>query len=359
MKKVFENITLACGSLLFTFLVAETVLTFMPVVGVARTQELSADGNAFDVSSVRNGSVTYSDGWAMRNPLVKRTNNMGFFSKYDYEPGAQVVVAIGDSYTEAAQVEFEGTFHQRAATAIGVPVYNFGLSGAPLSQYEAYLAEACKRFRPTAAVFAIIHNDFDESFRAHRARSGFFHYSDTEPVTLEPTAYEISTLRKWVTKSSLVRYLFFNLHLRHHVRRMTSGSAEGHTVALSFSGSSNVDVAVSKRAIDVFLSRIDRHCLRKDQLVFLLDSDRQAIYRKFERRDEAMMYFRDRAIALGYRAIDLHPVFQANYEKEKTIFESANDPHWDRHGHKVIGTLLGAELNKPQYRLRVARQATQ
>ncbi len=357
MKSLLENITLACGSVLVMLLLAETALSFMPVVGVSRTQELSANGSPFDVSSVKNGSITYSDGWAFRNPLVKQTNNYGFFSKYDYKAGAPVVVAIGDSYTEAAQVEFEGTYHQRAAAKIGKPIYNFGLSGAPLSQYEAYLMESCKQFRPTAAVFAIIHNDFDESFRAHRARSGFFHYSDDAPHTLTPTPYKISTLRKWVTKSNLVRYAFFNLHMRHHVRRMTSDSASDHKVALSFSGSSNVDVSVSQQAINVFLSRIDMHCLRKDQIVFVLDSDRQAVYKNFKRRDDAMMYFRDQARKLGFRTIDLHPVFAASYAHDNTVFESSDDPHWDRHGHKVIGDLLGDELKKPQYHQRLAQQS--
>jgi len=355
MKNLLGNITLAVCSVVFTLIIAEIFLSFMPVVGVARTQELAEDGNPFDVSSVKNGSVTYSDGWSFRNPLVKKTNNLGFFSEYDYEPNAPVIVSIGDSYTEAAQIEFEGAFHQRAARAVGKPVYNFGLSGAPLSQYEAYLSETCKRFRPSAAVFAIIHNDFDESFQAHRARSGFFHYSDDEPTTLTPTEYTISPLRKLVTKSSLVRYLFFNMHMRHYVRQLTSGSASDHKVALSFSGASNVDVAVSKQAIDVFLSRIDKYCLDKSQMVFLLDSDRQAIYASIDRRDEAMVYFRDRAKALGFRAIDLHPVFQESYAKDKQMFESANDPHWDRHGHKIVGNVLAQELRKPQYHERVAQ----
>ncbi len=356
MKNLPGNVALACGSVLVTLVLAEFVLQFLPVTGVARTQSLGKNGTAFDVASVKDGSVSYSDGWNMRNPLIKRTNNYGFFSRYNYVRKTPVVLAIGDSYTEAAQVEFEKTYHQRLATAIGRPVYNFGLSGAPLSQYEAYLREGCRQFRPTAAVFAVIHNDFDESFRAHRARSGFFHYSDDVPATLTPTPYKISTLRRIVTKSSLVRYLFFNLNLRHLVRRLTSGSAEGHRVALSFSGSSGNDIAVSKRAIDIFLSRIATHCLARERIIFLTDSDRQAIYGGFARRDEAMLYFRDRAAALGFRTIDLHPVFSASYAKDGIMFESPYDPHWNRHGHEIIGNLLAEEFKNPLYRQKVALQ---
>ncbi|MEO0618219.1 MAG: SGNH/GDSL hydrolase family protein [Pseudomonadota bacterium] len=358
MKNLLGNLALSAGSLVLTLALLEAALAFLPVTGVARTQMLKQDGRPFDVASTPNSSVTYSDTWRMRNPLVKATNNFGFFSDFDYRPGAKVIVAIGDSYTEAAQVEFENTFHQRAAQAIEREVYNFGLSGAPLSQYEAYLDEVCDTFQPQAAVFAIIHNDFDESFRAHRSRDGFFHYADAEPHALAPSPYDISTLRRIVTKSNLVRYLFFNMHLRHYVRTYTSGSASDHNVEISFSGSSNVDIGIKKAAIDRFLSQVGKKCLNPSQIIFLADSDRQALYTGLPRRDAAMLYFLQTARGGGYHVIDLHDHFAAAWGKHGKAFETSSDAHWDRHGHRVVGEALAEALELPQFEKTAMQRTT-
>ncbi|MEL7544236.1 MAG: SGNH/GDSL hydrolase family protein [Pseudomonadota bacterium] len=358
MKNLLGNLALAAGSLVLTLGLLEIMLAFMPVTGVARTQVLSSTGRPFDVASTPNASVTYSDTWRMRNPLVKATNNFGFFSDFDYTPRARIVVAIGDSYTEAAQVEFENTFHQRAARLTGHEIYNFGLSGAPLSQYEAYLDQACATFQPQAAVFAVIHNDFDESFRAHRSRAGFFHYADNAPHALAPTPYEISTLRRLVTKSNLVRYLFFNMHLRHYVRTYTSGSSSNHNVEISFSGSSNVDIRIKRAAIDRFLAQVGEKCLDPSQIIFLADSDRESLYTGITRRDAAMLYFLETARAGGFQVVDLHTHFAAAWRKHGKAFETSSDAHWDRSGHRVVGEALAEVLSLQRFKPDPARRTT-
>ncbi|MEL6287193.1 MAG: SGNH/GDSL hydrolase family protein [Pseudomonadota bacterium] len=344
MRGLAGNLMLAAASLLVTLGLIEVALWTMPVVEVARTQTLARDGKPFDVSSKISASVTYSDGWAFRNPQTKRTNNFGFFSRHDYLRGADAVLAIGDSYTEAAQVSFGQTFHQIAARRIGRPVYNFGLSGAPLSQYEAYLEQACEMFRPRAAAFAIIHNDFDESFRGWRARDGFFHYDDSPPHALTPTPYDISMLRRIATQSSLVRYLFFNLHLRSYIRQFTSGSAATHSVSIAFSGASNAPAAIKRAGIDRFLDGVATYCLPKTRIIFLLDTDREAIYAGVSRRDENMMYFRSAAKARGFITVDLHDAFARTYMRDARRFDAITDPHWNARGHALVGQALVTAL---------------
>jgi len=49
-------------------------------------------------------------------------------------------------------------------------VYSFGMSGAPLSQYVAWMKHANRNYTPFIFVFNIIGNDFDERYRGTMTR---------------------------------------------------------------------------------------------------------------------------------------------------------------------------------------------
>ena len=64
--------------------------------------------------------------------------------------------------------------HCGASTEI--PVYSFGMNGAPLSQYLAYAEHARDMYRPDALVIPIIENDFGESFRQFQAGRNYLSF---------------------------------------------------------------------------------------------------------------------------------------------------------------------------------------
>ena len=77
-----------------------------------------------------------------------------------------------------------------------------------MSQYEAYVSQICKEFKPQKIIISVIGNDFNESLYESRARSGFFHYHKNGKLL--PTYYDVSLFRKFANKSNLIRYLYFH-----------------------------------------------------------------------------------------------------------------------------------------------------
>ena len=106
-------------------------------------------------------------------------------------------------------------------------MYNIGISGAPLSQYHAYTNEICKRYKPKNILILIIPNDLRQSLKKHRIRNGWFHYDENN--LLKVTTYEISWYRSLANKSSLVRYLYFNLRVGSLYRKFFRGYSDTNT----------------------------------------------------------------------------------------------------------------------------------
>jgi hypothetical protein len=42
-----------------------------------------------------------------------------------------------------------------------------------------------------------------------------------------------------------------------------------------------------------------------------------------------------RARALGYKVVDLHPLFAQIHRRDGSTFEFADDAHWNENGHRV------------------------
>ncbi len=337
MGWVKNGITLLI-SCLFTLLIVELGLRFMPVMEVSRVKPLFSNSQPFDVSTVANAKLMHSSEWNFENALERQTNNAGFFSDYDYEPGHEGVFVIGDSFVEARQVRFEETFHQLIAKQLGEPVYNIGLSGAPLSQYHAYAKQVCSDYKPTAMVISIIGNDFDESLYDQRARSGFFHYDSSG--ALVPTTYEISTLRQWANRSSLIRYMYFNLNV--------GGLLQSARQAEPTSQESKLELVTYPQLTELFLRELSSLCVPASAITFVLDANRyetpeSSIYTENPVRLNKMVDFKVKAEEQGFRVVDMQDVMLAHYRTNNRVFEYSYDYHWNTLGHAVVAeTVLNA-----------------
>ena len=84
-----------------------------------------------------NQKTTLSLGKNFYKIVEKSTNNYGFYSSYDYIINSKPNIAIiGDSLIEAAQIRSEDTFGEMIQSENpDLKVYQFGVSGVPLSQY--------------------------------------------------------------------------------------------------------------------------------------------------------------------------------------------------------------------------------
>lgn len=315
-----------------TLLLIEALLRFFPVMDVSRVKPLSETDRAFTVSALNDSTLAHSSQWDFKNALDRQTNNYGFFSDYDYEPGFNGLVVIGDSFVEARQVAFDKTFHQLMATQTGQAVYNVGLSGAPLSQYQAYAADVCREFSPAAMVFTIIANDFEESFHQHRARDGFYHYRNNGELL--PTPYRISTARKLANRSSLIRYLYFHLGLG----AILAGGAADASATTS-------DLNLYKLATDQFIQNLLGLCLSPERITFVLDANRyetpeNTIYTDKPQRLEKMQYFKQVAKNAGFNIVDMQDPMIYAHEETGDTFEYSFDYHWNELGHQLVAKAL-------------------
>ena len=190
--------TTSVCSVLVVIIVAEIVLRFFPVEMSPRTVALNASNPV--LRAPPNTRFSHSFGWAFRHPNSGRTNNDGFFNDQDYHrDGPRPLLAvIGDSYIEAKMVPYEATVQGRLAKALKPAgrVYSFAMSGAPLSQYLAWLSYARDAYTPDAAIITVVGNDFDESHSKYATREGFYHYTEDKAgaLRLGMTEYEPSWL---------------------------------------------------------------------------------------------------------------------------------------------------------------------
>jgi hypothetical protein len=350
---LLKNIALAVVSLALTLALIELALRFFPVTDVIREKPLAADSSPFQVSALAHKDYDYSRGWDFHTARTRRTNNEGFFSDFDYEDGFSGIVAVGDSFVEAMQVDFDDTFHQRLAKNLGVEIYNVALSGAPLSQYQAYVDEICERYRPTKIVIPIINNDFDESLYEHRSRDGFFNYD--EDGTLRPTPYSLGLLRQAANASSLVRYVYFHLSLgallnapapdEHDDAEDTSSGqdtpAQQDEPVKEAAPQQDDRYAPHRVAAGYFLDNMAEVCVAPSDIVFVVDALRsdKGIYGGGE-ETPFMREFADGAARRGFSVIDLTPVMKARFEATGERFEFPDDAHWNARAHALIAETL-------------------
>ncbi len=139
------------GPVLLVLASAELVLRFLPVEMSVRTLPLDAAHPV--LRAPPNTRFSHSVGWHFQNPNSGRINNDGFFNEQDYHRNGPrpLIVVVGDSYIEAKMVPYPETIQGRLAADLtgSGRVYSFAMSGAPLSQYLAWIGYAREPTRPT------------------------------------------------------------------------------------------------------------------------------------------------------------------------------------------------------------------
>ena len=346
------------GSVLFVLVAAEVVLRFFPVEVSARTMALNAENSV--LRAPPNTRFSHSVGWNFRHPNSGRVNNDGFFNDQDYsrEGPRPLIAVIGDSYVEAKMVPYEQTIQGRLAKNIGKfgRAYSFALSGAPLSQYLAWSSYARESYAPDAMIVVVVGNDFDESRVKYMIRDGFYHYAEDGDgvLRLRLTEYNPSFWRIFMVESALARYLAFHLRVRESWARlkgkvMAFFRPAGDRNAPRYVGNTQAATSAKRQrhsiaVVDAFFRDLpQRSGLRPERILILLDGLRPSIYEPEKEVAERKSYFakmRDYVIRTaaehGYPVIDLHEVFEADYQQNEQRFEFDIDAHWSGYGHGVV-----------------------
>ncbi|MGQ0677902.1 MAG: hypothetical protein ACT4N4_17710 [Rhodospirillales bacterium] len=329
---------------------AEIVLRFLPVASGLRTQAVTETSPVFRLAP--NRDYVYSRDWDLAMVNRGRVNNAGFVNRQDYarDSALPVLAIVGDSYVEALMVPFAETMQGRLAKALQgkLRVYSFAASGAPLSQYLIWARHAARDYGAKALIVNVVGNDFDESHVDHRVASGFWLYAPGANGALRLALFDYTPglARQMIAHSALARYLVFNLGIKKSAGELeaalrglfswASPSAPqyaGNTTAAA----DDTRVKNSLAVIDAFFRDLPEMTgLPAERIAFTLDGFRypsaggENTYFGRMRRE-----FAARAQANGYEVIDIDPMFQEHYRRNRQRFEFPRDGHWNAVAHGV------------------------
>lgn len=296
-----------------------------------------------------------------------RINAQGWNSghaSYDEAPppdGVKRIAIIGDSFVEALQIPYDASLAEQleGAGQGRLQVYRFGISGAPLSQYLAMARHVARTYRPDMIVLVLVHNDFDESFLMTPGRytSSFLKFRmDGDQVTGEiaPAPY-VSDWRDWLRQTAMVRYFYYRQKLNPAaaVARLSSGAPVIYqaNVALDAVAAQRAAIrGVMDYAFVQFRSLAGEWNFRP---LLIMDGDRQNIYTGADRAAlyaDGVLWLNGAASQAAAGAelafIDLHPLFEMDWQASRAPFEFHMDNHWNERSHRVAAEAIRSWLQQ-------------
>jgi hypothetical protein len=306
-----------------------------------------------------NRDFVYSHDWDMVLANRGHVNNAGFVNDQDYQKDESppLLAVVGDSMIEAAMVPYRDTLQGRLSVVLAskLRVYSFAASEAPLSQYLIWARHAVREYRAQALVINVVSN-FDESHSVYRTTAGFWHYvPDTNgALQLRLFEYRPGRLRDLVVASALARYLLFNMQVSVHWIELRSRLFGRPAMATPRDAATSKRVRDSLAVVDAFFRDLPHYAgLPASRILFVVDGFRYSDMAEaggfFDRMRRV---FLEKAVSLGYDAIDLDPIFFERHRRTGEHFEFARDGHWSTTGHdaafdavvgsRFMGRLLSA-----------------
>ncbi|HEY6505090.1 MAG TPA: hypothetical protein VIZ28_14025 [Chitinophagaceae bacterium] len=282
-----------------------------------------------------------------------RINNEGWNSPIDYfaerKPGVKRIAVIGDSYIEAWQVDAEKSYPSLLNHSLGkdYEVYSFGVSASSLSQYLHVSRYVEKTYSPDIYIFNLVHNDFHESINGLAYIPMYMtikmdndsSFTEVPPVKPERTFSKIPGGQLF-RKSSLFRYLYYNLNLMEKFRSKKAGAKE---VEMNVAVADVVDKKDSLRAVTGYLLKKIKIELGNKEIIFVMDAPRNNIYAGD--LDKSKVAWLNGMVAeyckeLNLPFIDLTPYMVNDYQENKKRFETKYDNHWAEYGHQFVAGVL-------------------
>ena len=339
MQRLFNRLAWVFLGAVFTALLLECALRFLPVsMGLYRTSQ--SDRWPLHNSEPRL-PYAYSISWAMLNAHRGTTNNYGHIAPFDFVQGSRPVIVIGDSFIESLMNDYSDTLQGQLAQMAHSPrtVYGLGVSGLSVSDYLALSRLARDEFSPVAAVFLMVDGDFSESLGPHPGHHSLVPEGGTlkavyAPLTGESTAKKI---RKSVGDISLYRY--FQVNLQFTLAQIWK-PLSGEPVLAAKPEITAKDSTYQRQVADLMMAELPAGLgLPPECIVFLMDSDRYALYKSGQASapkdsPDVRRYFIEEALRRGFKVSDLDPVFKKRFAQDRAKFDYwPVDRHWNRLGH--------------------------
>jgi hypothetical protein len=361
-RNALANAAVVLSSIVFTLLMIELVLRFLPIAWALAVEPPTAQHPI--QRYVANTPFTWSFDWNLAPVVRGRSNAQGFLADYDYDAGAStpLVAVIGDSFIEALRVPFAESLTGRLQAMLGARgrAYAFAQSGSPLSQYIAYARHACATYRPHRLVVNVVGNDFDESVFENRRRDGIYHLYrrpdggfDWKLTPLAPPGLAERIARR----SALAIYLARNLNISGSIHWFKPTAANAANAAPpAFVGNTSADasparIAEGVQVIDWFLAELPQAaCLSPGEITIVVDAIRPIVFDTAAATAQASYFGQMRrsllaqAATRGFVVVDMDPYFRAAYAAGQGPFEYPNDGHWNPRGHAVAAAAVREAL---------------
>lgn len=280
--------------------------------------------------------------------------------------GALRIAVVGDSYVEALQVPpeaslAEGLERELAAQPGGTEVFRYGISGAPLSQYLHMARRAALPAKPDVLVALLVHNDFDESWRAAPGlyTQSFLHLrlgQDGSVDEIPPAPYGRRLLSGIRNGSAVWRYLAYGRQVRFETLRRMLLRHEPDTrfeANIDISGLDQRE-ALDRRATAYLFGRLQAECAQAGaRLLLVMDGVRSLIEADAPgARDYGAGALRlnrlagQEAARLGVPFLDLHQAFAEDFRQHRQPFAFAADGHWNAHAHALAAHAVALKLRE-------------
>lgn len=283
----------------------------------------------------------FSRGWAFDNARHGVTNAQGYANSADFRAGANVLV-IGDSFIESLMLDYPATLQGRLDAALHGGVYAAASSGDGLADGLENLTHYLPQLRPRMVVLFVEASDVADLLApASRGHSAF----DVSPagVRLRHVPYAEGAAKRWIARSALLRYLYYNLRLPEWL----DGKMELFKLnlfkparAAAAPGTDTGRSADRNAALDWYLAQVRRQADASGAaMVFLLDGDRNRLYTPAQPRprwaaDRA--WFMQAARRRGLAVIDMEPVFARHWQESRERLDFLpQDGHWNGAAHAL------------------------
>ena len=311
---------------------------------------------------------------------LKRTNDIGQFSDINLQTflknknNSIQLLAIGDSFVEALQVENQSSFHGllndfETNTNQKIISTSIGSSGMAFPNYIATLkyAKTLTNLKDIFITIPIISNDFDESFKQYaikgrrRGLGQFYFEENTENLNFIelPKKQNLTqeTIDFILKKSTLIRYLTYNLEMistLNRGRKFLSKNIFKAKINESTREKKLERFRLGNKAIDNFINNlkdIRKTNYERERTILIIDTDRNAIYNKISLNsnsfDQTMRKnIIKKAKENGFKVIDMQPIFNEDYIMNKKRFDSIYDGHWNEYGHLKVSEEIMNIINQ-------------
>jgi hypothetical protein len=337
--------------LMFLFLTValllEVIFRFLPVSTSGYIQTVN------EISPIshfqKNIQVSIQKSAKFEKRIFKKTNNYGYFSDYNYSAKRKIgkcrSVVIGDSYVQAEQVKNSESFHAILNEG-SCETFAIGKSGDPLSQYVAYTDFAVKEFNPDFVIISVIDNDYDESFLKYKSAPAahyFDQYGKMKRVDFTP-----SLLGKVLRSSRFLYYLYRDVK----IFRLYSDFLKGVTGTRSLDRDINLDDRLktreedAKKAASIFLKYIGEMS-SKTRFLLVIDGNRKQIYQGAKERNTSLPIDAIHGHLIteaqqypNIKTLDLQTSFYEDWVKNKILFNTEEDYHWNSYGHSLVADAI-------------------